>query len=242
MKNEFNKKHIVNSYEVDYNRSLRLDNLFMLMQDVATIAANELGVGKDKLDKYDSAWVLSRIQINIKDSILENDEMSLTTWPCKPMFTFHPRCITINDEKGNVIVEAVTIWTILDLKNRSLANLDLFELGFPTDLEIKPILPLPKKIDTSKVEFIKKYTPRYSDIDVNNHVNNTKYITWMLDLLPFEEVRNMKIKSITTNYIHEVVYGDEVDLCYIKEGNTYTFAFKKNDEVCFSAFIEVERR
>ena len=50
MKNEFNKKHIVNSYEVDYSRSLRLDNLFMLMQDVATIAANELGVGKDKLD------------------------------------------------------------------------------------------------------------------------------------------------------------------------------------------------
>ena len=65
MKNEFSKSHIVNSYEIDSNRKLRLDNLFMLMQDVATTAANILNVGKDDLDKFDIAWVLSRIQIDI---------------------------------------------------------------------------------------------------------------------------------------------------------------------------------
>jgi len=63
----------------------------------------------------------------------------------------------------------------------------------------------------------------------------------MMDLLPIDEIKNMKIKSVITNYIHEIVYGDEVDLCYIKEENSYTFAFKKENEVCFSAYLEVER-
>ena len=75
MKNEFSKSHIVNSYEIDSNRKLRLDNLFMLMQDVATTAANILNVGKDDLDKFDIAWVLSRIHIEIDKSIYENDKL-----------------------------------------------------------------------------------------------------------------------------------------------------------------------
>lgn len=242
MKNEFSKSHIVNSYEIDSNRKLRLDNLFMLMQDVATTAANILNVGKDDLDKFDIAWVLSRIQIEIDKSIYENDKLVLSTWPCKPLFSFHPRCIVIYDDQGEVILKANTIWTLLNIKERSLANNDIFELGFPTDLEAKPILPLPKKIDTSKVEYIKTYSPKYSDIDSNNHVNNTKYITWMMDLLPIDEINSFNIKSVTTNYIHEVVYGDKIDLCYIKEDDSYTFAFKKNGEVCFSAKLDVERR
>jgi acyl-ACP thioesterase len=242
MKNEFSKSHIVNSYEVDVNRKLRLDNLFMLMQDVATDAACLLGVGKDDLDKYDIAWVLSRIQIEYLKPIHENDKLVLTTWPCKPLFTFHPRCIVIYDDQGEEVLRANTIWTLLNIKERNISNVDVFEIGFPSDLETKPILPLPKKIDVSKVEYIKMYSPKYSDIDSNHHVNNTKYLTWMMDLLPLEDIINMNIVGVTTNYIHELKYNDEVQLGYVKEGNSYIFAFKKDDEVCFSAKIDIEGR
>ena len=242
MKNEFSKSHIVNSYEVDCKRKLRLDHLFMLMQDVATEAATILGVGQESLNSFDIAWVLSRIQIELSKPIYENDKLVLNTWPCKPLFSFHPRCITICDESGDVILKSNTIWTLLNIKERNLANNDIFELGFPSDLESKPILPLPKKIDTTKVEYIKEYSPKYSDIDSNNHVNNTKYITWIMDLLPLDEVNSFDIKSVTTNYIQEVVYGDIINLGYIKEENSYTCAVKRTEEFCFSAKIEIERR
>jgi hypothetical protein len=72
MKNEFSKSHIVNSYEIDSNRKLRLDNLFMLMQDVATTAANILNVGKDDLDKR---FIIGSTEtINI-ESVMVNGEL-----------------------------------------------------------------------------------------------------------------------------------------------------------------------
>lgn len=241
MKNEFIFKHTINTYEVDFKKDIKLNSLFMLLQEAATRAAMALGVGQSELEPLNTAWVLSRVQVNLKKIPVEFDEITILTWPVKPMFSFHPRCFQILDKEDNVIGEVNTIWTLLDLKERNISKVDLFSLGFPNDLEERPIIPSPRKIDTSKVELIKKYYPLYSDLDVNNHVNNTKYISWMMDLLPMDEIKNMKVKSITTNYIHELKYKDEVKLCYIKEENVYTFAFKKSDEVCFSAIIEIER-
>ena len=94
--------------------------------------------------------------------------------------------------------------------------------------------------DVSSVVCDKEYEVKYSDLDCNLHVNNTKYIEWMFDMIPFVEIKDMEIESITTNYLKEIRLGDKVNLGYNKEGNVYTFAFKVNDEVCFSSKLVVK--
>jgi acyl-ACP thioesterase len=241
-KNVFTQTHLCNTYEVDFKKELRPNNIFMLLQEAATRAANALGVGQDNLDPYHTAWVLSRVQVNIKRIPTEFENVRINTWPIKPMFTFHPRNFEVLSENNEVLMEANTIWTLLDLKERNISNIDIHKLGFPTDLEEKSILPLPKKIDVSKVEYKKVYYPLYSDLDINNHVNNTRYVAWMMDMLSLSEIEEIRVTSITTNYIHELKYNDEVHLGYYKDENSYTFAFKKDEEVCFSAKVEFERR
>jgi acyl-ACP thioesterase len=50
---------------------------------------------------------------------------------------------------------------------------------------------------------------RKSDIDNNNHVNNVKYLEWMLDSTDDNILNNHNIKSISIEYKKEVIYSDK---------------------------------
>lgn len=240
MKNNFSLKHRVTSYEVDLENKMRYDMLFQIMQDVAGGSATELGASSDVLAKNNAAWVLSRIVLKVNRMPLFDENITINTWPIKPMMTFHPRCFQVLSRDGEVLVEANTIWTILDIKERKISSFDLFSTPFPKDLEEKTILPLPRKIVVDGVELNKVCYPRYSCIDTNYHVNNTKYVSWMFDLLPIEEIQNMKIVGVTLNYVKEIYYNQKVEMGYKKENNSYIFSFMVDKEVCFNGKIDVE--
>lgn len=240
MKNIFSFKHRVTSYEVDYKNKMRYDMLLQIMQDVAGGSATELGASSDVLLKHDAAWVLSRIYLKINREPLFDEVITINTWPIKPMMTFHPRCFQVLSNDGEVLVEANTIWTILDIKERKISSFDLFSTPFPRDLEEKAILPLPRKIIVDNIDLSEIYYPKYSCIDTNFHVNNTKYVSWMFDLLPLEEIKNMKIVGITLNYVKEIYYNQKVEMGYKKENNSYLFSFVVDNEVCFNGKIDVE--
>ncbi len=58
----------------------------------------------------------------------------------------------------------------------------------------------------------KSYTVRYSDIDMHHHVNNTKYIEWVLDHYPFEMHREYHIHTFEINFLAEASHGDEISV------------------------------
>ena len=53
---------------------------------------------------------------------------------------------------------------------------------------------------------------RYSDLDLNNHVNNASYVRWMLDSYPIEFHRRHRIHSLLVNFLAEVNPLDSVAL------------------------------
>ena len=53
---------------------------------------------------------------------------------------------------------------------------------------------------------------RYSDIDVNGHVNNSRYIGWLMDAHAMALHRSHTVKSIEVNYLGETVVGDRLSM------------------------------
>jgi acyl-ACP thioesterase len=45
--------------------------------------------------------------------------------------------------------------------------------------------------------------PRIADIDVNGHINNTKYIEWAINLFPKDFYMKTLVKELTVNYLSE---------------------------------------
>jgi acyl-ACP thioesterase len=55
---------------------------------------------------------------------------------------------------------------------------------------------------------------RYSDLDLNNHVNNTSYILWVENIL---RENNFSTNELLINYQAECMLGDEVILSLWKK-------------------------
>lgn len=49
-----------------------------------------------------------------------------------------------------------------------------------------------------------------SDIDVNGHLNNSKYVDFIVDCFSIEQYRSCRVKSIQVNYVQEALPGDTI--------------------------------
>jgi len=81
-------------------------------------------------------------------------------------------------------------------------------LPFTVNVQAEKIFPEAQDAQTTLAEF----KVRNSDIDQNNHVNNTKYSQWVLDAVPFELHRDHQIQSYSINFLAETKLGDVVKI------------------------------
>lgn len=97
------------------------------------------------------------------------------------------------------------------------------------------------------------FSVRFSDLDWYHHVNNMKYLEWILDSYPWEHHQRLQIASFEINFLSETHYGDEVSLRTQRlEGRTPCFLhslYRKKDgqEVCIACIAwqdrpEIDRR
>ena len=85
---------------------------------------------------------------------------------------------------------------------------------------------------------------KYSDIDINGHVNSIRYIEHILDLFPIELYKESRIRRFEMTYVAESYYGDELTFYKDYVGNgTYDIEVRKNggEAVCRSKVIFVEK-
>ena len=108
---------------------------------------------------------------------------------------------------------AKSAWLVLDLKSRRPQRI---QPVFKHILHLFDDLPStgePEKLPSpvrSKME--KSYSVRYSDIDMHHHVNNIKYIEWILDSYPFEMNQTHQIHTFEINFLAESSYGDAISI------------------------------
>lgn len=180
--NFYEKEYLITSYECDENNILRLRSLFNLFQDLADNHADMIGVGHKYCSEHNLGWVGSACDLEITALPKWNDKVLLKTWPSVTNAVSAFREFEMIDITTNkTLVKASTQWVLLDLTRLRpqpiLKHLDQIELiekrAVDTHFEKLPDLP---QIDVETPEIIRR-----DDIDLNHHVNNAVYPTWILD-------------------------------------------------------------
>ena len=83
-------------------------------------------------------------------------------------------------------------------------------------------------------------TAKYSDIDINGHVNSIRYIEHILDLFPIDLYKTKRIRRFEMAYVAESYFGDELSFfCDEANSNEFHVEVKKNgsEVVCRSKVI-----
>lgn len=214
MKAIFEKKYTVQGSETDFRQTLKLSSLFIYLQDMATEHANAIGVGRDVIQpKYGVVWVLARARVDLVRYPRYQEEITIETWPEQPDKIEFNRNFLIYDKDKNVIGKAVTQWVVIDFKTRRLRRSRIIEEKFPeTERESAIDNPFDKIRPTGQLVLNYEKTVGYSDIDINEHLNNAKYIDYIMDCFSLEEHKKHFVKSIDVNYMYEALPGEKIKI------------------------------
>ncbi len=210
----FRKKYIVQPSVTDFRRQLKLSSLFLYLQDMATEHAYNIGVGRDVLQKkYGIIWVLNRVKGEVIRYPMFKEEITIETWPEPPEKVQFNRNFLVYDKDGNIIVRAFSQWVVIDFITRKLRRSSIIEEEFPkVDRERAIDCTLNKIKPRGKLNLGYKKTVGYSDIDINEHLNNAKYIDYIMDCFSLENHKKYSVKAIDIDYIHEALPGEIIQL------------------------------
>ena len=108
--------------EAGTDGKIRLGALANWFQEAAGHNASALGFGDERLFAEGKAWILTRMTFRIKDLPSPGDKVNIRTWPAKLEHLGH-RGYEVYNASGELIVAAVSAWTVLDLTTRRLTAL-----------------------------------------------------------------------------------------------------------------------
>lgn len=218
-------------FHVDFTGRLTMGVLGNHLLNCAGFHAAERGFGIAELNENHYTWVLSRLAIELNNLPKQYDEFSIETWVENVYRLFTDRNFAILDKEGKPIGYARSVWAMISMETRKPADLLTLHGGSITEYVCDKECPISKpgriKVTTNKL--VEEYRTRYSDIDINGHVNSIKYIEHILDLFPMETFRKKRIHRFEMAYVAESYYGDT--LCFYREEvapNEYDIEVRKN--------------
>lgn len=212
MKKFYEEKILVTSNDVDRYFEVKLSTIFKYLQQVSTNHAELIGLGKKDTSDKGMFWVIARMNVIIHKMPHMLDALKVTTHPGDLMMFIFPRYYQIYSESGELLISAVAYWTLLD-SNTHKVIMKPFGDGYTFKGEKLDIdLPSPRKITYDELFVCEERKVRYSDTDLNGHLNNTKYIDYIIDTHNTSFYDNKRVKEISINFEHEIKDGDIVTL------------------------------
>ncbi len=181
--------------------------------EVATLHANEIGIGYASLAEHNETWVLSRVATEMAVYPGVNDHYTVRTWISSISRLFSERDFEILDGEGRTIGHARTVWAVLNTISRTVTDISRMawvERLIPADRQCpveKPSRPRP--LTDCRAE---RYRFTYCDLDVNRHVNSSRYIELLLNRWSLDFHDHNRLTRFEIAYMHEACFGDEVEV------------------------------
>lgn len=212
-KNKLGEFHfITESYLMDFRGRLTIPMIGNYLLHAASSHAASRGFGYDDMSERHTAWVLSRLAIEMTSYPGMSESITLYTWVDEVGKLFTSRCFELVNGEGKTIGYARSIWAAIDVETRRPTLLDIEGLSvYITDRPCpiaKPGKILPAENDTEGIS----YRVTYSDLDVNGHLNSIKYMEHLLDLFDISMFRDQEISRFEIAYQSEGKYGMELSL------------------------------
>ncbi len=202
----------VHSYEVDAFGEAAPAALAGYLQEVAGDHAAALGWSLPELMRRGLTWVLARQRIEIRATVRAGDVLEASTWPSGlDRFAAFRDFVLRRQADGVEVARAVSQWFVLDLATRRPVRPDRVVAAGPADLPPHVLEPPGRRLPALEGGFEeRRFRTRYSDIDLNQHVNNLSYLGWALESVPEETWRSARPATVDVQFLAECRYGSAV--------------------------------
>ncbi len=227
----FQKDFEITDICVDRYGRLKPSVLLFFAQEIAGMHCNELSLGYEALAKQRLFWAVTRHKVQITRLPSRGETIRIETWPMPTTRVAYPRSMVAYDSQGNECFRSISLWVLMDLDTRNMilpgksgisvtGTLRGCELPSPAGLIAKP---LGSRLERSVC---------FTDLDRNGHMNNTRYLDWIDDLLPSPFHAQHSIKEFTVCYLSEAREGQKLQVSwdFLDDGCLHVDAHRQTGE------------
>lgn len=220
--------------DVDFMGRFRPGAIFTRMQEDGEIHAHALGFGREALLARGLIFVLVRAQLQMDDYPVMGETVVHRTWPGKSNRFFCPRYHTFGRPDGSPFGAVSTLWAVVDMESRAVRSPLTSGIAMPDTGALTPPLSTPERVEQLPCAAVTRaHVAAYSDLDVNGHVNNARYIDWICDSLPVETLRTRALRSLLVNYAKEIKPQTQTILSLRVREDDFSFLAQDEDEQRF---------
>lgn len=210
----FEYPYTVDSRDTDPFGCCRPSALLAMFQEAATEAALDLHVSREEmLERHNAFWMLARMWYRLDRPLRWNEHFTVRTWHRGGKGASMYRDFDLYEGEKH-IGEAVSTWVLADAdthKPLRLSHLSEFQgtsgEGLCKDKLLTKVR-LPEGMALAEERLL-----RYSDADINRHVNNSKYADFACDALHMETLgEGQFVSTLQVGFLAECRPGETLEL------------------------------
>ncbi len=210
MESIYEKQIYLRSSDFDINKRLLPSAVLDLFQIVAGEHANILGCGSDNLLERELLWVLVRTKYEVYKQPEMYKEVVVKTWPLTPSRAGFQREYLVLSKEGEIFIKGTSEWAVINKNTRRIVTAQgIYPENFEYFNDKNFTGRLPKVADFEKSGEGYLVCPGYTQLDINGHVNNTKYANYALDAL---NLKNINITAFQIDYRKEVYLNERIEI------------------------------
>ena len=191
----------------DMNGHIKLPDVILLSLQVSGMQSIELGVSdKAILEDYNLVWIITDYDIEVVRLPRFAEEITIETEALSYNRLFCYRRFTIYDEAGQDLIHMMATFVLMDRDSRKVQAVES-EIVAPYQSEFDKKLIRGPKYANLEAPISKDYHVRFYDLDMNGHVNNSKYLDWIFEVMGADFLTQNIPKKINLKYVKEVRPG-----------------------------------
>ena len=191
----------------DMNGHIKLPDVILLSLQVSGMQSIELGVSdKTILEDYNLVWIITDYDIEVVRLPRFAEEITIETEALSYNRLFCYRRFTIYDETGQELIHMMATFVLMDRDSRKVHAVEP-EIVAPYQSDFDKKLIRGPKYESLEEPFSKDYHVRFYDLDMNGHVNNSKYLDWIFEVMGADFLTQYIPKKINLKYVKEVRPG-----------------------------------
>ncbi len=213
MENIYTQNFAVTDNCVDCFGNLKLSTLLYFSQEVAGRHFDRISMTYEQLAERGMFWAIIRQRVAITRLPKSGENIRVETWPMPNTRVAFPRHVAAYDEKGKELFRVISLWVLMDVESRAMILPGKSGIALPGTTNGNE-LPSPAGLPAKQLLNHRSRTVCFTDLDRNGHMNNTKYLDWIADLLPSDFHQAHSPREFTVCYLAEAREGQELTMSW----------------------------
>ncbi len=241
MENYFDKEFELRYFDMNNFGQATPTTMLTLLEETAAEHCYSIDYSLYDLVEQNVGWVLLSGKMQMDRYPNYKEKIVIRTWLSEYSAIKGLRENLIYDEQKNIIGRAKGLWVFFDIERRRPIRIfdDIIERWSSYSEECLT-QNLSEKIETiDSADYTKKFKVNRYDTDMNKHVNNIRYLQWVMESIPEEIIDNYYLDSIDGRFVSEAQYNDVIVSLTnrgIDENSfVHTIKVRGTDKVCAKA-------